>query len=344
MSLELDVSVAPMRVDADPSDRNIAMHTNTGATAQPSESMLASRRTASLVLVATWIAALCLGGCGKEDPGGPGPLPAPGAVATPTPTPAPSLTMVSFKGYVGDRLGYPLSGVSIDLVDGPQAGATALTDEKGNYAFTDPVGLPVTVRLKRDGYAEKKEIVRTPAGFWFFLDTLDRSYFNFEPGNYLLQLSLDPADATSWIPQAPCAGIPAEALTQRFNATVTQGTSAAQFTHRVTVSGEGLAFPAIFDVALGTHEAAVLWDTFVPIDKDLGNFRYLQIQGNDSGVQGPISSSGSTVSISTPLDLYYCQLSGPLRPANVCSQVPSSRIVDFHACTWKEAVMRFERQ
>ena len=162
--------------------------------------------TSLLVLVGAASMALGVGACGKNEPDGSGPLPTPGAVTTasaaPSPSPAPPLTMVNFKGYVGDRLNYPLAGVTLDLVDGPQTGETSVTGADGKFAFSNPVGLPVTVRLKREGYAEKRELIRqqfNPAGFWFFLDTLDGAYFNFEPGDYLLRFSLDLAEATSWI-------------------------------------------------------------------------------------------------------------------------------------------------
>ena len=75
----------------------------------------------------------------------------------------------------------------------------------------------------------------------------------------------------------------------------------------------------------------MVWDSALPIDKDLGNLRYLTIGGADYSVPGPISSSGSTVSISTPLDLMSCQLSAPMRPGESC-WVPSNRIA-YHACT-----------
>ena len=102
-----------------------------------------------------------------------------------------------------------------------------------------------------------------------------------------------------------------------------------------------MAFPAVFDIALGTRDAAVWWDTFVPIVKNLGDFRYLQIQGNDYGAQGPISSSGSTVFISTPLDIMYCHLSGPMR-TNDCTQVPPNQILD-HRVQLETGGLRFER-
>jgi len=135
------------------------MRTNTGVTARPFAGMLAAKRTASLVLAGTWIAALCVCGCGKDELGGPGPLPPPPA---PPPSPAPPLTMVNFKGYVGDRLNYPLATVTIDLVDGPQTGETSVTGADGRFAFPEPVELPVTLRLKRDGYTEKQELIQGP--------------------------------------------------------------------------------------------------------------------------------------------------------------------------------------
>ena len=294
--------------------------------------------SAGTVLVSFSVVALCVSGCGGHEPGGTGP--------TSTPVTLSGATLAVLQGFVGNRLNSPLSGVAIEIADGPLAGATTLSDTSGKFAFSEPAPLPVTVRLRRDGYAAKSETVRLKwPSYSFWLDELDQP-FNFDLGNYILRVSLDQAEATSWpaLPQAPCAGIPTEMLTHRFSATVTRLNTADQFDHLVTVMGDGMPRPIAFGVALGAHEAAVRWDNFGPVDKDLGNFRYLQIMGSDSGTPGAISSSGSTVSLSNPLDIMYCQLSGPLRPANNCSQVPADQILDYHACTWNRAVMRFERQ
>ena len=248
------------------------------------------------------------------------------------------------QGVVSDRVTNPLPGVAVDIADGPLAGATTLTDASGRYAFSEATPLPVTVRLRREGYAPKNEFIwQKLPGYWFWLSSLDAP-FNFEPGNYRLRISLDPADATNWIPRAPCGGIPTEALTHQLSAAVKLSNSGERFDHFVSVSGEGMAFTTGFSVALGIHEAAVMWDSTTFIARDLGNLRYVQIEGNDYGARGALSSSGSMVSISTPLSIDYCELSGPIGSGITCRHVPSSQILDHHACNWNQAVMRFERQ
>ena len=166
---------------------------------------------------------LCIGGCGGAEPSGPGPLPASSPAVTPSPvspsTPNPA-TLFALQGYVNDGL-RALSGVVMDIVDGPLAGATTVTDSSGKFAFPEPIALPLTIRLRRDGYAEKREVLREKRGVYSIeLESLEVP-FNFEPGNYALRLSLNPADAISWpnLPQAPCAGIPTEALTRRIRIT-----------------------------------------------------------------------------------------------------------------------------
>lgn len=320
------------------------MRTQTDATPPPCTNVRArGGRTPALILAGPSILVLCLGGCGEQKAAETGPLPTPGAVtslAQPAGTaPTQPATLTVLQGFVSDGLRV-LSNVAIDIVDGPLAGTTTLTDSSGKFAFSEAMALPVTVRLRRDGYVEKREVIRQKLPSYVLgLESLEAP-FNFESGNYILRVSLDASKADSWfnLPQAPCAGIPAEALTHRFNANV----SGSNSSRLVTITGEGLAFPSTVLVTLGNREAAVVWDTIVPIDKDLGSSRYVQIQGADSPVPGPISSSGSTVSISTPVDLMYCRLSRPRRAGDSCS-VPSDRI-EHHACTWDRAVLQFDRQ
>ena len=314
------------------------MRTNTGVTSRACAGLRAGiRRTSALVLVGFSILALCVAGCGKDEPVGPGPLP-------PSPLPLPSpLAKVNLQGYVLGHLNSRLSGVAIDIVDGPWSGAMTVTGADGRFTFPEPVELPVTLRLKRDGYVEKRELVRLASSDYKFV--LDVIHFDFEPGNYQLRTSLDPAEATNspFFPEAPCAGIPSGVLNQQVSATVERfPLTTSSFNYRVTLK-EAMG-PGFLYLALGAHDAAVWWET--TITKDLGDFRYLHIYGSEDtwNSLGPISSAGSTLSVTTYLEAMYCRLSGPLSPANYCSQVPSSQRLDYHACSWKQGVMRFERQ
>ena len=217
------------------------MRTNSGVTARLFASMLAAQRTVGLVLVGFSILALCVGGCGESVPTAPDPTPP----SSPTPPPSPTPTLARLQGYVLGfrRLPHPAwrstswTGCCRDRRRSRER--TAGSHSRSLWE------LPVTLRLRRDGYAEKQESIRVKSSDYRFV--LNVIAFNFEPGNYLLRLSLDQSEATNsrYFPEAPCAGIPSEALTHQFNATVEHWLLAPPF-NRVTLASE----PMVHESAL----------------------------------------------------------------------------------------------
>ena len=100
----------------------------------------------------------------NKDPGSEQPEP------TPKPTPAPHEN--DFVGQVEQMLladedhetstyTSPVAGVTLTIASGERAGEQIVTDEDGNYRFSDPTGetLQLRLRAEKEGYEPKKVIV-----------------------------------------------------------------------------------------------------------------------------------------------------------------------------------------
>ena len=68
----------------------------------------------------------------------------------PTPPPAPAqgngVVKSLLSGYVQDGAFRPLSGVTVQVVDGPQADASTLTDADGEFSFQGTFTAGTTLR------------------------------------------------------------------------------------------------------------------------------------------------------------------------------------------------------
>src|SRR5580765_976372 len=82
------------------------------------------------------------------------PTPTAPAVLTTTTAPAPAQRVISsVTGRVGDTAGKALAGAKVEIVDGPQAGASVITDSLGRYKFSGTFGDAVTLRATAECYA-----------------------------------------------------------------------------------------------------------------------------------------------------------------------------------------------
>ena len=124
------------------------------------------------------------------------------------------------RGQVVDRIYRPLAGALIEVVEGPLAGMTKLTDAAGRFELRGSAGDRTTVRVSRDGFHTRTQALSTTdQPFW--LDALEPS-IGLDPGAYTLTLAIDLAKASSWIAQAPCAGFPVELASRSYPVTIAE--------------------------------------------------------------------------------------------------------------------------
>ena len=99
--------------------------------------------------VATAVLTACLGACA-----------ACGGTTTSPSTVTPSTPPITFSlsGQVTDSAtGAAISGASVSIVDGPNAGKSATTDGSGNYGFTDLLQSGFTVNVSANNYVSQSK-------------------------------------------------------------------------------------------------------------------------------------------------------------------------------------------
>ena len=92
------------------------------------------------------VALVVVTACGSETGPAPTPLPRTGTSLGPS---ANGAFVVS--GSVSDSAGRALQHATVTVVDGPPAGTTTTTDERGRFTLSQVTGL-ATIRASKDGY------------------------------------------------------------------------------------------------------------------------------------------------------------------------------------------------
>jgi hypothetical protein len=188
---------------------------------------------------------------------------------------------LSLDGWVGDTASRPLEGARVEVLSGPHAGAVAITEGNGNFAFGQTFSAVPSLRATKDGYVPAASNVFVPPGTsnirgWFRLgspnDASDLS------GSYTLTFTADPA----------CQSLPREARARTYGATLTFSAPAI-----VTLSGGRFVsggYPSNL-VYLSTFENFVRLDfSDPPIWERLADPTSVYISGEASGtVHGTVS-------------------------------------------------------
>jgi hypothetical protein len=86
--------------------------------------------------------------------------------ATPPLTPsasAPVASQQSLAGYVADTAFRAVAGAKVEVLDGPQAGLSMLSDGGGQFTYTGTFASSVTLRVSKDGYVSATGTSRVSA-------------------------------------------------------------------------------------------------------------------------------------------------------------------------------------
>ena len=121
------------------------------------------------------------------------------------------------RGSVNDTAYRPVGQSTLEVVDGPQAGAVTTTDNAGNYAFTTTFTESFTLRASKDGYLPATAWVEGKLG----ISSSGASLRLASPtapvdlaGNWVVTLTADTV----------CTNLPAIARTRTYPVTITRGT------------------------------------------------------------------------------------------------------------------------
>jgi Carboxypeptidase regulatory-like domain len=144
---------------------------------------------------------------------GPSPVPEPPA---PQPSPNPPPAGISIAGNVTDAAWRPLSGARVEVVNGPDAGRSALTDGNGDYRLSGKFDETTQFRASKDGHADATvplpaACARCNPNWWIFFALESRAAHADLSGRY--ELTFTAADS--------CAGLPEELRRRTYDATLT---------------------------------------------------------------------------------------------------------------------------
>ena len=92
------------------------------------------------------IVLVAVAGCGES----PSAVTAPSAMVVSATTPVPTASSLEVKGTVSDGAFRGISGARIEVLDGSQAGATTLTDRRGEFSFSGTFADNTRFRATRD--------------------------------------------------------------------------------------------------------------------------------------------------------------------------------------------------
>lgn len=179
-----------------------------------------------------------------------------GATTSPTPL-APSGPVVSLppppqelvRGSITDTASRQVAGVRVEVLDGPQAGSSAVTDAAGAFVFAGAFDDAVRFRASKEGYVDAVQTSRPPAcptcARWIHFDLESPSAPSFDlSGQY--DLTFTAAES--------CAAIPAELRSRTYVASVTRDAS-SRWRYVVSVTGASIVHGHSWEgIGLGTTE------------------------------------------------------------------------------------------
>jgi hypothetical protein len=209
---------------------------------------------------------------------------------SPSPPAPPQLTF-TLAGDVRDTASRPLKGASVTVVNGPQAGTTVTTDDRGRFSmpgtFTQS---SVTVTAANEGYSPLTRSFPPPnrpvadgVNWWFS--------FSLEPlapsanlsGDYTLTLSSNKA----------CTKLPEEARTRVYKVSiVARGRTAFEG----TLGGARMVPVPVVGSYFGIGVAGDFADLSLRLVEQLSDGTYLAIEGRTaatvqpSGITGPFNA------------------------------------------------------
>jgi hypothetical protein len=268
---------------------------------------MTSRARTGIIFLAI---ALALAGCGGSSSRSPSAPTAGATVPSGAGSSAADPVTLSDSGYVLDTAFKRLAGVRVDVVDGPQAGASMISDADGQVPLTGAFTRMNMFRASKDGYITATQAFSTssPGGKpWLIVYLQPVAPLVNIAGTYTLTFVADNA----------CTDLPPEVRTRSYAATIAPGASATRFV-LTTTGAPFLDNFTGFDIGVAGNSLG-LWlhgghdPTLV---EQLAPNTYLAFSG-----VGAASVGSSTVStISTAFDgwIDYCVMSAPMRSGYNC--------------------------
>ena len=214
-------------------------------------------------------AILVLAGCGRDGI----------TLPTPTPTPPPAPQGFVLRGLVFDTASRPLDQARIEAMDGPQAGAVAMSDAQGQFSFSQRFTQGLTLRASKDGYVTDQQSVTTSNSAFFALFILASPTPSIDlAGSYVVTLTAD----------AACTNLPPNTVSRSYTATISRsGSRDTSYVGRLAgatfATGSDSPYDYFLPRVFGTFVNFLFWslgnDEVNGLVEQLGPDAYLGIAG-----------------------------------------------------------------
>ena len=246
-----------------------------------------------------------LGACNRQGPAAPTPSPA--SVAAPTP----SLNGTRIIGDVVDTAFRAVDGARIEVVEGPEVGATTTSNTSGEFLFVGVFDETSRFRATKDGYVSAIRPFQVLPG---------ANYVSFQLETVDPPVDVAGPYAMTFIADSACVGLPAELRTRTFAATVAATPAVpANGYFNVLVGGaqllENLTFKHFSVGVAGNYVAFLLGDgeSSPGVVEQVGSNTYLAFGGEGASIDG---TPDTTLSFAFSGFIDYCVLNSPMTGTN----------------------------
>jgi hypothetical protein len=213
-------------------------------------------------------------------------------------------------GHVGDTAFRPLGGVRIEVVDGPQAGASMTSSDSGEFPLVGDFERTNVFRATKDGYAG-------------VVQAFSSSYPGGPPWLVVFLAPLAPpvniaGDYTlTFVADSACADLPVDARRRSYAATITPGSSSTSYVLTATGSAFVNALSAFTIGVAGDTLGLAMHGGHDPVlAEQTGPNTYVAYSGVGS-VTG-VNSQAATLSAVLDGWVEYCVLPAPMGPTYNC--------------------------
>jgi hypothetical protein len=281
--------------------------------------------------IAVLVLAYSLAGCNSRSPVAPAPVPQAGV---PQPLPQPTTAYEVF-GYVADTAFRPLAGVTVEVVDGPQAGMLLTSGAAGAFTYSATFGGSVTVRATKDGYiTATKGIQANPSlgRAWIFFEMAPIGQPVQAAGVYALTIT---ADST-------CSALPDQFRTRGYAAKVVSRANSngpANMSFDGSVSG-GAFHSNLFWIGVAADYVAISLEGEGPsIVEKVAPDAYLAFYGTAGS--SVATSTVSTITSAFDGSIEYCVVKSPTSLYDDCYE---GRAITHEVCQSKNHQLTLTRR
>ncbi len=236
-----------------------------------------------------------------------------GSPSAPSQVPQPTLQPTAFQvtGYVLDTVNRTLTGASVEILTGPQAGTSTTSDARGAFSLTGTFDSTTRFRATKEGYVAATQSFNSIAftkSIYFVLEGL-AAPVNLA-GNYTLTFMADSACADQ---------LPTEVRTRTYAATITADSSLSrpantEFTAALSGASLDTYFNRIFIYVDGDYIVFDLSDNSVL--EEVAEDTYLEIGGVGKASVGTSGVSEISASFQGVFD--YCVTKSEMRSGYSC--------------------------